>query len=122
MDTSVWVAHFRTGIVALDALVALDRVLVHPMVIAEIAFGTPPRRQETLSSLRQLRLCEQATLAEVIAFVEAAQLYGNGCGLVDLSLLASVRITPGAMIWTLDKNLGALAHQYGVRYEPELAH
>jgi hypothetical protein len=43
-------------------------------------------------------------------------LYGAGCGLVDLALLASVRITPGARLWTLDKRLDALAERSGVAF------
>lgn len=42
-------------------------------------------------------------------FIERRQLHGRGCGLVDLTLLASVLATPGVKLRTLDKPLAALA-------------
>ena len=49
-------------------------------------------------------------------FVESHKLYGLGCGLVDMSLLASTLITPNAQIWTLDKRLLQLAIRFNVAY------
>jgi hypothetical protein len=34
-------------------------------------------------------------------------------GVIDLHLLASVLITPGAKLWTLDKRLARLAERFG---------
>jgi predicted nucleic acid-binding protein len=49
VDTSVWIDHFRNGNDALVALIGLDLALTHPMVILEIACGTPPApRVQTL--------------------------------------------------------------------------
>ncbi|EQD40112.1 PilT domain-containing protein, partial [mine drainage metagenome] len=42
-------------------------------------------------------------MREVMEFIEREKLYGLGCGLVDMTLLASTLITPGAELWTLDK-------------------
>jgi len=56
-----------------------------------------------------LRLCNQVGLQEVEEFIEREALYGLGCGLIDLLLLASVLITPDAKLWTLDKRLARLA-------------
>jgi hypothetical protein len=39
-----------------------------------------------------------------------------GCGLVDVVLLTSTLITPGAKLWTLDKRLARLAERFGVAY------
>jgi hypothetical protein len=61
-----------------------------------------------------------ATVDEAIRFVETEQLFGHGCGLVDMLLLASTIITPGAQLWSLDKRLSALAERFGVIYQPEL--
>jgi predicted nucleic acid-binding protein len=41
-DTSVWVAHFRKPNPVLQTLLSADQVLCHPMVLMEIACGTPP--------------------------------------------------------------------------------
>lgn len=51
-----------------------------------------------------------------MAFVEREALYGLGCGLVDVALLASVLITPGASLWTLDRRLSVLAGRFGAAF------
>jgi len=51
-------------------------------------------------------------------FIESQRLFGLGCGLVDLLLLASTLMTPGAELWTLDKRLGALAERFSVTPRP----
>lgn len=40
-----------------------------------------------------------------------------GCGFVDIALLASNCITPGATLWKLDKKLSSLVEQFGVHFE-----
>ena len=120
IDTSVWIDHFRRRNEALVRLVVQDQALIHPMVLAELACGTPPEpRQQTLGDLSLLQAARQATLDEVMAFVERERLYGLGCGLVDMALLAATRITPGARLWTLDRRLATLAERLGVGYTPQ---
>lgn len=115
VDTSVWVDHFRNGNAGLADLMARDVVLIHPFVLTELACGTPPApRRRTLADLARLRGAQQATQAEVLAFIEHERLHGLGCSLVDMSLLASTRMTPGARLWTLDKPLALLAVRLGV--------
>ncbi|WP_297907282.1 type II toxin-antitoxin system VapC family toxin [Thiomonas sp.] len=116
VDTSVWVDHFRHGNATLAALLGSDRVLIHPMVVGELACGTPPDRTRTLAALHALRLARAASLDEVEAFVERECLYGRGCGLVDMMLLASTLITPGARLWTLDTRLATLARHFGAMH------
>lgn len=121
IDTSVWIDHFRNGNDVLVDLIELDLALIHPMVIVEIACGTPPAsRIQTLNSLGILQPCNQVTLPEVMEFIEREKLYGLGCGLVDISLLASTLITPSAELWTLDKRLAELAGRFGVAHRPTL--
>lgn len=117
VDTSVWVEHFRNRSTELVSLLNQDRVLVHPMVIGELACGTPPDRSKTLADLNDLQHAQQPTLNEVMAFVNVHRLYGLGCGLVDMTLLASALLT-GAALWTRDKRLAALASQMGVEFIP----
>jgi len=121
VDTSVWVDHFRTGNVALVELLAQDRALIHPMVLGELACGTPPApRARTLADLGLLPQCQQASLDEVMGLLERERLYGLGCGLVDMVLLASTLMTPGAELWTLDQRLAGLAQRLGARYQPRI--
>lgn len=117
IDTSVWVDHFRKRNDALVDLVEADLALNHPMILVELACGTPPApRTQTLKYIGLLRPCNQADLHEVIDFIEREKLYGLGCGLVDMVLLASTLITPGARLWTLDKRLSAMAGRFGAAY------
>ena len=121
VDTSVWIAHFRHRNVALEVLLQQDQALTHPMVIGELACGTPPApRAQTLGDFDLLPVAQQAGLRETMAFIERESLYGMGCGLIDMVLLASTLMTPGATLWTLDKRLAELARRYGVLHRVEV--
>lgn len=76
------------------------------MVLGELACGTPPSRTQTLADSERLQHMQQASLREVLIFIHKERLFGLGCGLVDITLLASTLITPRAELWTLEKRLG----------------
>lgn len=117
VDTSVWVDHFRRRNEALVSLIEADQALIHPMVVLELACGTPPEpRQQTLQDIELLQPANQASPSEVRAFIEREKLFGLGCGVIDFSLLASTLITSGSQLWTLDKRLAGLANRFGVEY------
>lgn len=117
VDTSVWVRHFRDADPHLQELLLQDSVLMHSMVHAELACGTPPApRADTLAALAMLRRSQEASIPETLDFLERHKLFGKGCGVVDLSLLASTLITPGALLWTADRRLADMAAQLGVAY------
>ena len=121
IDTSVWVDHFRRHSSALVYLMELDLALSHPMILGELACGTPPTpRAQTLREIGLLQQARQASLSEVMIFIEQNKLFGLGCGLVDMVLLASTLITPDTTLWTLDKNLASLAERFDVVYRPKL--
>ena len=118
VDTSVWVQHFRQNNPNLGHLLSNDLVLCHPFVLLEIACGSPPSpRQQTLAYLSKLQKIKTATTTEVLNFIESHDLYESGCGAIDISLLASVLITPNAKLWTLDKKLHTLAIKTKVAFE-----
>ena len=107
-DTSVWVAHFRKSNQALRTLLSADQVLCHPMVLIEIACGTPPApRERTLSDLRQLRSATVASTDDTLALIEREQLK---------ILLGSVLLTSDAVLWTLDKKLRTLAARFHILF------
>ncbi|MDR2015038.1 MAG: VapC toxin family PIN domain ribonuclease [Azoarcus sp.] len=120
VDTSVWIDHFRQHNDVLAGLLELDLVMAHPLILGEIACGSPPNRTQTLSDLLSLRQSRQASVSEVMDFIERERLFGLGCGLVDMLLLASTLMTPEAELWTLDKRLGAMAERFGVMHRPSL--
>jgi hypothetical protein len=55
-----------------------------------------------------------ATDEEVLKFVDRQALFGRGVGYVDVHLLAAVRLTPGAALWTNDRRLHAVADELGL--------
>lgn len=118
-DTSVWIAHFRSASESLKELVVADRMWMHPLVLLELACGTPPApRQRSLGHLAALRQMPVATYGEVHVLIEKERLYDSGCGAIDISLLASVRLTSGAQLWTLNRDLQTLASRMNVAYTP----
>lgn len=120
VDTSVWIEHFRRRSDLLSRLLDAEAALTHPMVLGEVACGTPPKRWRTLADLKTLRQPSLATLQEVMAFMEGERIHGLGCGFVDMSLLTSTLLTPEARLWTLDKRLAGLAARFNVAYQPSL--
>lgn len=121
VDTSVWVDHFRRPNAVLAELMVLDQVLTHPLVVGELACGTPPEpRLRTLGDMALLLPADQAAPDEVRDFIEREAMFGLGCGLIDLTLLASTLITPNAQLWTLDKRLTSLATRFGVCFAPPM--
>jgi hypothetical protein len=71
--------------------------------------------------LQQLRQSAAATPDETLALIERKRLFDTGCGAVDISLVASTLLTPGARLWTHDRPLQALAERLGVAFRPDLA-
>lgn len=120
VDTSVWVEHFRHSNDTLMGLLELDLAMTHPLIVGEIACGTPPNRLQTIANLESLHLTQQASMREAMAFIEREHLFGLGCGLVDLLLLASALVTTGVVLWTLDRRLFALAKRFGVAHQPAM--
>lgn len=114
VDTSVWVEHFRVTEATLTALLEAGQVLMHPFVIGELALGNLRQRASVLALLRDLPTAVVATDQEVIQLIERNRLAGQGIGYVDAHLLASVRLTAGSSIWTLDKRLAAVATRQGM--------
>lgn len=116
VDTSVWVDHLRRGVAQLAALLEGAQVLMHPMVLGEIACGSLSDRQSVLGLLAAL---PQATVAdddEVLAYIERHRLHGRGIGYIDAHLLTGVALTDGASLWTRDRRLQATAQSLGRAY------
>ena len=116
VDTSVWIQHFRKGHPRLTTLLDSGAVACHDFIIGELACGRIGNRKEILSLLGALPKAEVAEFTEVLFFIEENQLEGLGLGFVDVSLLASTRIT-NIPIWTLDKKLRAVANRLKVLFE-----
>jgi len=117
-DTSVWISHLRSGVPALAELLEDALVLVHPMVIGELAVGSLGARREILSLLGNLPSPAIAQHHEVLTFVEDRRLHGRGLGWVGVHLLASTLISTEARLWTEDRRLATAAHELGIGWAP----
>ena len=111
VDTSVWVDHLRASDEMLVGLLDAGMVLAHPFVVGELALGTLAQRGIVLDALSDLPQAIVATDAEVLNFIDRHKLFGRGVGYIDIHLLAAVRLTAGAELWTRDKRLHAVAVQ-----------
>lgn len=113
VDTSVWVDHLRRGDAGLSTSLETARVLAHPFVVGEIACGSLSDRTVVLELLRDLPMAAVAEAEEVLDFIDRQRIHGKGLGYVDVHLLASVVLTPGARLWTRDRRLREIAMSLG---------
>jgi predicted nucleic acid-binding protein len=118
VDTSVWVDHFRATDKTLAALLESTNVLTHPFIIGELALGNLRQRNLVLETLENLPRAKVTTDQEVLHFIQQTALFGQGIGYVDAHLLASVRLTAGAALWTRDKHLLAAAERLAMAAHP----
>ena len=118
-DTSVWIENFRRPLKLLLTLAQQRKLLMHPLIIGELAMGSLPRRSEVLRELARMNRSRIATHREVLVLVEEHQLWGRGLGFIDASLLASVVISSEAKLWTLDRRLRDAARDRLVAFEPD---
>lgn len=113
-DTSVWVDHLRSENREMRDQLAQGRVVIHPLIIAELALGSLRDRARTLALLDMLPQLKVAQLDEVRLMIESRRLYSLGIGLIDAELIASIFISSPAVLWTKDKPLRKVAHALGI--------
>jgi predicted nucleic acid-binding protein len=114
VDTSIWIDHLRSGNKWLVDLLDREQVLAHPFVTGELALGNLRGRGTMLSDLRDLPQALVATEAEVLRLIDQKRLFGRGIGYVDAHLLAAVRLTGEAQLWTADRRLQTIAAELGL--------
>ena len=113
-DTSIWIDHLRAGNQEMRKLLNQGRVVIHPLIIAELALGSLRERANTLALLDLLPQVRVAQLSEVRLMIEARHLDSLGIGLTDAQLMASVFISPSTFLWTRDKRLRKAAESLGI--------
>jgi predicted nucleic acid-binding protein len=117
-DTSVWADHLRRPDPKMRVALGAGKILVHPLVIGELACGHL-RTRDTLVQMQLLAQANIATHDEVLNLIEQHKLMGRGVGYVDFSLLASARLSK-AKLWTRDKRLSRAAEEFAIRYDESL--
>lgn len=105
-DSSVWIDHIRSENETFESLLDSKEILIHPMVIGELACGNLPNRSALLNRLQGMRAAPSISDSAVVDFIETHQLMGRGIGFIDAHLLASVhRLGDPNKLWTLDRRL-----------------
>ncbi len=117
-DTSVWIDHFHPENPQLVNLLDSREVLMHPMVIGELACGNLPNRTVTLTRLGRLPLSTVASDITVLSLIESHRLMGRGIGYIDAHLLAAVSIADSDLLWSRDMRLMTAATELDLAWQP----
>jgi len=97
----------------MEGLLREAQVVVHPLVVGELALGRLKKRGEILGLLAEMPRAEPVSHDEVLAFVERRGISGAGIGWVDAHLLASAALGRSEL-WTLDRRLAHAAGRLGL--------
>lgn len=116
VDTSVWVDHLRKPETDLVRKLAEGDVLMHSMVIGELACGNLLHRQQRLRELQSLPKIVELTHIDVFSVIEKEGLMGQGIGFIDAHLLCSTLYHDGASLWTRDNRLYRVAEDLGISF------
>ncbi len=117
-DTSVWIDHLRINDPELFTLLDRRQIVIHPMVIGELACGNLPNRHRVLEQLKGLPHATVATDSEVLFFIENHRLMGTGISYIDAHLLTSSALHGETQLWTRDRRVMAVADELDIRYTP----
>jgi predicted nucleic acid-binding protein len=113
VDTSVWIDHLRRGSSQLAEALESGDVVCHALVIGELACGSLRERQTVLDLLAALPQATHAREDDVLSFIQAERLHGQGLGLIDVHLLWAAR-HDAHTLWTHDRSLRRTAARLGV--------
>jgi predicted nucleic acid-binding protein len=117
-DSSVWIDHLRRPNPQLISLLEKERMVGHPFVTGEVSLGSIATRNRVIAKLGELPQLQLAPPVRVAALIATHSLWGRGIGYVDAHLLAAVRLTPGASLWSRDRRLRLQAERLGVAFVP----
>jgi predicted nucleic acid-binding protein len=113
-DTSVWIEHLRSEMKEMRQHLTHGLIVIHPLIIAELALGSLRDRGRILGLLDRLPQVRVAHLNEVRSLIEARHFYGLGIGVTDAHLIASILINAPTLLWTRDKPLRRVAERLGI--------
>ena len=116
VDTTVWVDHFRNPEPELLEHLEMDAILMHSMVIGELACGNLSNRETVLRDLRELPRIPETAHEPVLSLIESERLMGRGVGFIDFHLLCSALQQDDVSLWTRDTRLHQVAEDFGVAF------
>jgi predicted nucleic acid-binding protein len=120
VDTSVWirfVANRAPFAAELDRLLERNEAAGHDLIYGELLIGDRGGRVDLLKSYGLMHRLSSIPHEEVVAFVRAYELHGQGIGWIDANLLASALVA-SVPIWTADERLATLAADLHIAYRP----
>ena len=115
-DTSIWVDHLRQREPGLAQALHDGQVLMHAMIIGELACGNLRDRKRQLRDWRALPKIIESSNEAVISFLEEKRLMGRGIGFVDAHLLCAAVKHGNVQLWTRDRSLKKLAEELSIAY------
>ena len=118
IDTVVWIDHFHSNDEHLSMLLENEQIVMHPMIIGELAMGNLANRQQTLEDFAKLPEISVARHEEVLFFIEHHQLMGTGIGYIDAHLLTASVLHGATQLWTRDRRMMAVADELGINFAP----
>ena len=118
-DTSVWVDHMRNPNLEFAENLSSKNVLMHTMVMGELACGNIRDRAQQLLDWVDMPTAARVTDEEVLAQIESGRLMGRGIGFIDAHLLCSVLEYDDVLLWTRDRRLKKIAEEFGVAFSEE---
>ncbi len=116
IDTVVWIDHLQSNDEHLSMLLENEQIVMHPMVIGELAMGNLANRQRTLEDFAKLPEISVATHEEVLFFIEHHRLMGTGIGYIDAHLLTASVLHGATQLWTRDRRMMTVATEMGIGY------
>jgi predicted nucleic acid-binding protein len=118
VDTSIWIDHLRAEDPHWTSLLADGEVLVHPMVIGELACGNLRHREQVIMDLQDLLASPVATNDEALLFPQRLSIDGTRNRFHRHHLLAATALASTALLWTADRRLLNAATELGLDYSP----
>ena len=116
VDTSVWVDHLRKSESELIRKLMAGAVLIHPMIIGELACGNLQHREQRLRDWQSLPQIAELAHSDVLSIIEERKLMGKGLGFIDAHLLCSTLQQEGTSLWTRDKRLAQIADGLSIAF------
>ena len=116
VDTSVWVDHLNAPDATMTARLRANEVLIHSMVIGELACGNLRSREVRIAELNGVPKIAELNNDVVIAHIEERNLMGRGIGFIDAHLICAVLDQEGTCLWTRDRRLHRVAANLGVAF------
>ena len=113
-DTSVWIDHLRSPLSQLAELANAGQILMHSIIVGELACGNLSDRRQCLRDWQRLPMIPEASNQEVLSTIESRQLMGRGIGFMDAHLLCAVLNRENTLTWTRDRRLRRVAGALGV--------